>query len=396
MISMPLLDTFFKAFSVERWNDKLRPIPMIQMDKHAHKMVIAWCIGKYEEDAGKKVDWIEIIEGGIFELLRRIIISDIQSPVYRELAKNKELMRKLDYMVFKDIENQFGSEKMKRRCEHYMLSEEPLSPLSQRILDAASKYASYWEFNIIKNANPEGYGIQDIEIQMGNDIEHFKDLEGIRKLKKKHSIKNFVDMCGELRYQVRWGHLPRIPKTSVLGHSLMVAIIGYMLTLELDSESRKRMYNNFFIGIFHDLPEVLTRDIIKPVKHSVPGMQEEIKRLEEKLTEQEIYPHIEKDWIPELKYYTVNEFSPKIKEGKIVKAADISTRYDDDKYNPADGSLMKVADDLAAFMEAFHSISHGVTSVELERSVSTISATYREKNISGLEVGKIFEEFLKD
>jgi len=366
---------------------------MIQMDKHAHKMIIAWCLGKYEEDKGTVIEWQQIIEGGIFELLRRIVISDIQSPVYRELMKNEQLIKKLDYMVFKDIENQFVDDETKRRFHDYLLKPDFLSPMSKKILDAASKYSSYWEFNIIKNANPEGYGIQDIEIQMGNDIESYNDLEGIRKLKKKHSIKNFVDMCGELRYQIRWGHLPRIPHTSVLGHSLLVAIIGYMLTTQIDGYGRKRLYNNFFTGVFHDIPEVLTRDIIKPVKHSVPGMQEEIKRIEARLTEQEIYPHLEKEWVPEIKYYTENEFVPRINDGQVVAADDISKRYNEDKFNPADGTLMKAADDLAAFLEAFSSIKYGVSSHELIRSMVSIRKIYENRVISGVDIGSIFESF---
>ncbi len=363
------------------------------MDKHAHKMIIAWCIAKYEEDKGEKINWQEIIEGGIFELLRRIIISDIQSPVYRELMKNEQLMHKLDYMVYRDIENQFTNDNM-RQCFHdYLLKPGFISESSRCILDAASKYSSYWEFNIIKNANPEGYGIQDIEIQMGNDIEHYSTLEGIRKLKKKHSVKNFVDMCGELRYQIRWGHLPRIPQTSVLGHSLLVAIIGYMLTIEIPNFADRRLYNNFFTGIFHDIPEVLTRDIIKPVKHSVPGMQEEIKKIEARLTEQEIYPHLEKEWIGEIKYFTVDEFTPRINEGEVVPADDISKKYNEDRYNPADGTLMKAADDLAAFIEAFSSIKYGVTSIELERSVKSIRAIYKDRKITGIDIGKIFDSF---
>ena len=39
----------------------------------------------------------------------------------------------------------------------------------------------------------------------------------------------------------------------------------------------------FLCGLFHDLPEVLTRDIISPVKRSVPGLDELIKKIEERL-----------------------------------------------------------------------------------------------------------------
>ncbi|MCX6148051.1 MAG: hydrolase, partial [Candidatus Kapabacteria bacterium] len=96
MIKKSLIEILFKAFSIERWNDKLRPIDLTQMDKHAHKMIIAYCLGKYEEEAGVDFVWGDIIKGGIYELIRRSVISDIQSPVYREISKNKPLLAKLN------------------------------------------------------------------------------------------------------------------------------------------------------------------------------------------------------------------------------------------------------------------------------------------------------------
>ena len=48
---------------------------------------------------------------------------------------------------------------------------------------------------------------------------------------------------------------------------LIVAITAYLCTIEMEiTPCEKRIYNNFFAGLFHDLPEVSTRDIISPVK----------------------------------------------------------------------------------------------------------------------------------
>jgi putative hydrolases of HD superfamily len=87
-------------------------------------------------------------------------------------------------------------------------------------------------------------------------------------LKKK--TYNFIDMVGQLRFQKRWAHSPRVPETSVLGHMLIVAILSYLISLERRA-CPQRASNNYFAGLFHDLPEVLTRDIISPIKRSVEG-----------------------------------------------------------------------------------------------------------------------------
>lgn len=393
MIKKSLIEILFKAFSIERWNDKLRPIDLTQMDKHAHKMIIAYCLGKYEEEAGKEFVWTDIIKGGIYELIRRSVISDIQSPVYREISKNKPLLAKLNYMIFKEVETKFANPEIKKEFERYLLDDDYLHPHSKRILDAAHKYSTFWEFKIVKNANPDGFKIDKIALDLGNEIESYFDLEGIRKISKQNNIKNFIDLCGELRYQIRWGHLPRIPRTSVLGHVMLVATISYFLTKELNNPCDKRIYNNFFGALFHDLPEVVTRDIIKPVKRSVPGMQEEIRKIEMKLAEEEIYPLIEKEWIPEIKYFTQDEFTSKILDGQKVNADEISLKYNSNEFNPYDGTLLKAADDFGAFLEAFSSIEFGIRSNELELAKSAIKSKYENVTICGIEVSKLFAEF---
>ena len=44
----------FEAFSIERWNDLVRPFEIIEMDKHAEKTVVAYIIAKYEENRDRK------------------------------------------------------------------------------------------------------------------------------------------------------------------------------------------------------------------------------------------------------------------------------------------------------------------------------------------------------
>lgn len=393
MIKRNLVELLFKGFSIERWNDKLRPIELNQMDKHAHKMMIAYCLARYEESEGNDFNWTDIIKGGIFELIRRNVISDIQSPVFKEISQNKNLVKKLNFMIYKEVEKKFANEEIKDEFYEYMTNENYLHPHSKTILDAAHIYSTYFEFMIVRHANPDGYKIDYINKELTTEIESFSHLKGIQNILNKHHFKNFVDLTGELRYQVRWGHLPRIPKTSVLGHTMLVAALSYFFSKELPNLNDKRLYNNFFGALFHDLPEVVTRDIIKPVKRSVPGMQEEINRIEKKLAGEEIYPQLEKEWIDEIKFFTQNEFSSKIYDGEIVDPDDINEKYYEEKYNPYDGSLLKAADDFAAFLEAWSSIEFGIRSQELEEATKGIRRKYDNKIIAGVPVYKLFEMF---
>ena len=51
-----LILKMFEAFSIERWNDLIRPFDLVEMDKTAEKMVSAYIIGKYEESQRKTPD----------------------------------------------------------------------------------------------------------------------------------------------------------------------------------------------------------------------------------------------------------------------------------------------------------------------------------------------------
>ena len=63
----------FEGFSIQRWNDLIRPFDMVEMDKAAEKMVLAYIIGKFEENKGVYIDWEWIINASFFDLLRLIL-----------------------------------------------------------------------------------------------------------------------------------------------------------------------------------------------------------------------------------------------------------------------------------------------------------------------------------
>ena len=53
MLAKNLALKIFEGFSIERWNDLVRPHEMIEMDKCAEKMMVAYIIGTIEESEEK-------------------------------------------------------------------------------------------------------------------------------------------------------------------------------------------------------------------------------------------------------------------------------------------------------------------------------------------------------
>ena len=180
IVNKLLLQELFRAFHIQRWNDRVRPMELIEMDKHALKMIIAYCVGKYEEDIGNKVNWHDIIKYGIYEILKRITISDIKSPIYSKIKKNTKVYKRLNNYIYSELQDKITDEKIREELKHYITNENIVDPLSYRILEASHIFASYWEFRIIKHSNPNSYQTIKIETELLNRLDSFKDLEGIK------------------------------------------------------------------------------------------------------------------------------------------------------------------------------------------------------------------------
>lgn len=403
MITKDLLLKLFDAAYMLRWNDKVRPVDLIELDKQAHKLVIAYVLGKSEENE-PGFDWLEIIEAGIFELLQRIVVTDIKPPIFHKIkadAKKYQLLNKWVYQELEPVLQPLGPDFCGRFQAHF---HSPHENINSRILNAAHFYATKWEFDIIKKANPTSYDIEDIEKDLAAKQEKYHDLRGIKALaaeadlpEKDKSHTRFINLCGELRFQIRWSNLHRIPKTSVMGHMLFVALLAYLFSLELNACPRRRI-NNFFTGLFHDLPEVLTRDIISPVKRSVEGLSELIKEYEAELMEKEVYSLLPLAWHAEMKMYTEHEFSTLVVlNGKNQSATseEINAKYNEDKFQPRDGTLIKAADEMAAFLEAHVAISNGSASHDLMNAQRKIKYRYQRELplIGGLDFGKLYFDF---
>jgi putative hydrolase of HD superfamily len=378
-----LIKLLFTTASIERWNDLPRPFKFVELDKQAHKMIISYILAHYEKD----VDFVELIKLGIAGILYRAVLTDLKSPVYYYLRKRKG--KELDEFVVKKLKDIVDKEMLE-----YIKKYNNIDSIERRILSAASYISSKWEFDFIYNFAKDTYGIEEIKQNLENELEDYYDLEGVRILALKRKTYDFITLCGNLRFQKRWANTPRVPETSVLGHMLFVAIVAFLLTREYGG-NRHKIYYNFFTGLFHDLPEALTRDIIAPVKQGVAGLDEILKEYENMLIEEKILPLVPKMIQKELKILITEEFANKLITANGYKKVDVAEDLLGTK--GIDGSLVKVADHFAAFVEAVMSINHGIKSPELLNAVEYLENRYKDKKIYSINLGGYFnKEFLSD
>ncbi|HOB28419.1 MAG: HD domain-containing protein [Dethiobacteria bacterium] len=395
MITKELLELLFEAASIQRWNDHNRPEHFTELDKQAHKMIYAYVLAKFEEtDRGMAVDWCALIEGFLFEYLHRVVLTDIKPPVFHRLMAEKGAQ--LNEWVLEQLNEQLAPLEggFFERMKGYLRCSEENS-LEKKILRAAHYLATNWEFKLIYHLNAGIYGLEETRHDIENQLEEHYDLAGVQKLNLNKKTGHFLDLVGQLRFQQRWAQSPRLPKTSVLGHMLIVAAFSYFCSLEIAAVPQRKKHN-FLGGLFHDLPEVLTRDIISPVKRSVKGLDLLIKEIEQRQMEERIYPLLPASWHREIKFFTENEFAGKIiKEGRVhfVSSDEINERYNEDCYTPLDGEIIRACDQLAAYMETYLSISYGIKSPHLEEANRQLYETYRQCIIAGIDFSRLFGFF---
>lgn len=406
MLTQKFALKIFEGFSIQRWTDLIRPFDIVEMDKAGEKMVLAYIIGKCEEQKGVFVDWIWMIYASLFDILKKIALCDIKAPIQQILKKDyaSEYLRLNEWILnqYKPLIDdsalfsQFTIYEG-QRAGTFDIPEK--SRAAERILSAANKFATMRELQMLSVVN-EPERLEKINKELLADLQGYLDLTGLQLLMTRQKSYDFIMKIEQLRFQTRWNQTPRVPKTSVLGHCFFVAVITLLLCRQSGQKMcEKRLINNYFSALFHDLPEAVTRDIISPVKQATDELPSIVKRIEGEIVNKELVPLMEPYFSDELMYFTSDEFSNRIKDKKgnaeVVSWEDLNGKYNQDDFSPVDGRTVRIADHLSALLEADSSIKHGITSSHLEYGRNSMISHYKPgETINGIDVGKLFREII--
>lgn len=112
-IRKSLLQLMFSGSYMRRWNDKLRPVELYEIDKQAHKMIVAWMLtllnsGGYSASDQLKLQQ-EVIERGLFDYLYRLVTTDIKPPVFYRICENEKDYKELTEWVLKELRPVLGA-----------------------------------------------------------------------------------------------------------------------------------------------------------------------------------------------------------------------------------------------------------------------------------------------
>lgn len=408
-----LLQLVFSGSFMKRWNDKMRPMELVEVDKQAHKMIAAWLLFELNSQGmspeEKSALGEDIVRGGIFDYLYRLVITDIKPPIFYQIKANPAHYEKLTAWVLNELQPRvqpLGKDFWGAMQTHFERQVRRDESLASRILDAAHLFASRWEFHLIRDLNQWDEEMDEIEENFRQGLEAHLDLAGVRQLLEGPATRlgKFAFMCGRLRFQKRWSQTPRIPETSVLGHMFIVACLAYFFSIAVGACPVRR-HNNFYAGLFHDIPELLTRDIISPVKSSVQGIGDLIREYEAREIEHRLFSILDRsvyaDLVERLSYFlgieVGSEFEATILQdgaARVVGWEQLQGQYNEDRFCPKDGRMLKICDHLAAFLEAYTALSNGITNAHLQQASWRIRNLYQNQSLTDeLHIGALLADF---
>ncbi len=400
MIKRDLADLVFSAAGMARWNDHARPSQFTELAKQAHKMTIAWVLGVAEQEKGASVNWNALIEGGLFEFFHRVTLTDIKPAVFHRMMEthgpqlNRWALEKTRPCL-EPVEGGFYE-----RFETWLL-DTTLHGRERRILRAAHFLATRWEFSLIYEMNRSLWGVEETRKEIETRVEEHLDLAGVRDMLLRQNLAEggryaFVDLCGQLRFQERWAQTPRAPRTSVLGHLLTVAAMAWFVSLESGLGKGPRT-STFFAALFHDLPEVLTRDIVSPVKRSVEGLEDIVKEYEVQAMEERLLPLLPGPEADAIRFFTGCEFDnrARLENGEArfdIPSTEFEAMLKADEGDVVDGRIVEACDKFAAFMEASLSLEYGIRTPALEEGRNSIYERYKDLVVGPFDFGEMFRK----
>lgn len=257
-----------------------------QMDNVGATLHTALFLAYLEEDT--EVDTLYLIKKIIFTSLADLILSDINSGT-------KSYIKKLDTKIF---------EELYAKAYEYFLQQNS-TPLLQKdfsdtlfrtdklredgIFLAAKKYVGYFEASTNARVFPDIYEVP-LE-KMKAELEELEiEVSSLHILRKTPNYEKYLAHIYRLSSAMRWNQYNRTTPISVMSHKVVVAYISYIIGMIGNENGEENdIKEMLYRAIYHDVPEVITGDIITPTKKAVPGFVELLEKVEETMMDDYLF-----------------------------------------------------------------------------------------------------------
>lgn len=273
-----------------------------------------------EKISGNKIDTLYLMKKIIFTSLADLILSDINSGT-------KAYIKKLDEKIFDEL---YG-----RAYEYFLKEDAPeslkqdfkqvLSAKDKQIEDtiflAAKKYLGFVEASTNARVFPEIYEVPLDEIKKSLVLLS-TELQSLKMLLDTPEYEKYLAHIYRLSYSMRWNQYQRSTPISVMSHKVVVAYSAYVIGMIGNEKGEDNDIEDMLMrAIYHDVPEVITWDIITPTKKAVPGFVELLEKVEETMMDDYLFGYITPEYKQFLSPFILRPFDDEL--GAKVKYADI-------------------------------------------------------------------------
>lgn len=179
---------------------------------------------------------------------------------------------------------------------------------------------------------------------------------------------NFFAMHSRMKYINRWALMRNTATENISQHSNDVAAIAHALAVmkNLRFGGKLNAERAAFLGLYHDMPEIITGDMPTPVKYHSAQMRSEFLKVEEMACEKLL------SMLPEdMRAYYESAFFPKEEDEYLWR-------------------LVKAADKISALIKCIEEKNAG--NREFERAFQSTEKAIREMNLP--EADAFLEEFI--
>jgi len=310
-----------RGLSIIRWNNFPRVTDIMQMDNVGATLHTALFLAYREEKlTGVKIDTLHLIKKIIFTSLADLILSDINSGTKWYIKKlNSEIFDELYEWAYKYFLDAEAPIFLKKDFENTLKNKN--KAIEDLIYASAKKYV--WLFEASTNARvfSEIYEVPLWEIQDELSI-HSKELKSLAELLENENYEKYLAHIYRLSFSMRWNQYQRTTPISVMSHKVVVAYISYIIGMIWNEQWEDNDILEMFLrAIYHDVPEVITGDIITPTKKAVPGFVELLEEVESTMMDDYLFWYIDWEYKQYLTPYILRPFDDSLWEK--VKYADV-------------------------------------------------------------------------
>lgn len=363
-----MLEVMLEGVQLKRWNGIYKAEDFVETSKQGLNAAIAFILAKMYEETGNKVNYVALIELSICRMVYKTIFTDINPGISYLLLSG--LKSEADEFAMKQVKKLGFDEDFCEMFKKYLELKDKNDCIELEIFHAASKLATYWEFNQIKSGAGQNYLIFKKEKDIKMRLEHIKSLEVVKVFMLDENLNRFVDLYANTAFLIRWAKREMSPKISDLSHMYMTAVTTYLFMSKAQF-CDNRCIEGFYAGLFHDTIEIMTGDLPHPLKKNIPGLKPRLTEIEAEEYKKNIKPLLPQYLDKSIEKYILMIIS---KKNEIV---------------------VKAADNISAYVEAVNAYLTGSTQ---EYFVNIIEEAYKKNMnyvVENIEVNLVYKNFYK-